>query len=576
MTNSTLDQLGVRGTVQASDLLPILPNGGATLQSATGANLRAFVLAGSGAQTGIAVITPSGDTTGVIDTAAIQTALNTGADVYLSPGVYYTNATLTITTTTQHGQRLYGAGSTSSTGLGAGTIIRPTAAVTTALLIDGTGFSGYMQGIRVDAITFDLTNLTDSSASVAINQVQAFDCSYDHVVVINYGTAKVAWLFTTGAYVSFLISCRGGLIRFAGASLANATTTITLTNCDITWIDHFNYVNVTFSGGAIQRPYDATVPIIYLAPGTTPYGYLPNVAGLYCAVMSKIDNSRDFSSIGCDWEQGGGYPATYNDGVHGVLTLIRVIQVTANATNTLFINPQFAGCYLLDAGVNTRVLGYQNTGMDLCTGKDYHFNDLPTSANIVGFTDFANYFGSGLTQTYSIVAATGAATYQKQTLKPAADADQVLAIRNAANTVYLDVATSGGGQVSIQNGALLVAYSDNATTETFEVNTTSGILKCFNTGVEGVRLTPSNGTVTLKSGGGVFIGGVNVLQPRQTGWGAASGTLSRAAYASYAGQTYTGAYVQATNQATDDAVKALAQRVAALITDLTTHGLIGP
>ena len=175
MTNSTLDQLGVRGTVQASDLLPILPNGGATLQSATGANLRAFVLAGSGAQTGIAVITPSGDTTGAIDRTAIQTALNTGADVYLSPGLYYTNATLTITTTTQHGQRLYGAGSTSSTGLGAGTIIRPTAAVTTALLIDGTGFGGYVLGFAVDDLTIDMVNMTDVSTNAAPEQVRRRD-----------------------------------------------------------------------------------------------------------------------------------------------------------------------------------------------------------------------------------------------------------------------------------------------------------------------------------------------------------------------------------------------------------------
>ena len=576
MTNATLDQLTARGPVQSGDLVPILPVGATVLQNETAAALRTFMLAGSGAQSGLVVLAPSGDTTGATDTAAIQAALNTGADVYLAPGVYYTNATLTITTVAQHGQRLYGAGPTSTTGLGAlATIIRPTAAVTTAIKIDGTPFSGFVQSFRVDALTIDMVNMADLSTSVAINQVQAFDLSYDRIRVINYGTAKVSWLFSTGAYVSVLTACAGGLVRFSGTALSNATTTITLNGCDFTWIDDNFAVGVALNGGTIQRPYDATVPIIYLAAGTTPYGYSPNVAGLYCAVMSKIDNSRNFSSIGCDWEQDGGYPATYNDGTHGVLTLIRVVQVTALATNTLFINPQFAGCYLLDAGINTRVLGYQTVGIDLCTGKDYHFGDLPTSGNIVGFTNFTSYLGGGTTVTYTINAALGSGAFQTFAIRPAADADQVFTIKNAAGSFLLDFNTSAN-QFSLANGVGLTCYSDTLSTQTFSVNGATGLVIASNAGVEGVRLTPSGGTVTLKAGGGIFIGGVNVLQPRKTGWGVASGTLSRAAYTAYAGQTYTGTYTQATEQATDNAVKLLSQTVAALISDLTSHGLIGP
>ncbi len=200
MPNATLDSLSPRGAVAGSDLVPILPAGGATLLSATAAALKAYALAGSGAMTGLVVITPSGDVSGATDTAAIQSALNTGADVYLSPGVFVTNATLTLTTTAQHGQRLFGAGPTSQTGLGAGaTIIRPTAAVTTAILIDGTAFAGYIQQAKLDGFTIDLANLPDTTASVAINQVQAYDCGYDRVGVMNFGTAKVSWLFTTGA-----------------------------------------------------------------------------------------------------------------------------------------------------------------------------------------------------------------------------------------------------------------------------------------------------------------------------------------------------------------------------------------
>lgn len=89
-------------------------------------------------------------------------------------------------------------------------------------------------------------------------------------------------------------------------------------------------------------------------------------------------------------------------------------------------------------------------------------------------------------------------------------------------------------------------------------------------------LNGTSGGLTIGSGQVITVGAVQVLKTRQTGWGAASGALSRSALAAYAGQTYTGSYVQATVQATDDALKALAQHFAALVTDLTAHGVIGP
>jgi len=59
-----------------------------------------------------------------------------------------------------------------------------------------------------------------------------------------------------------------------------------------------------------------------------------------------------------------------------------------------------------------------------------------------------------------------------------------------------------------------------------------------------------------------------------TGWGAASGTLSRAAYAAYAGQVISNPPTQAEVQALDDAVKLLSQTVAALLADLRTQKII--
>lgn len=59
------------------------------------------------------------------------------------------------------------------------------------------------------------------------------------------------------------------------------------------------------------------------------------------------------------------------------------------------------------------------------------------------------------------------------------------------------------------------------------------------------------------------------------GWSAPTGTLTRGAYAAYAGQTMGAAYSQTAAQTNDDALKTLAQTVAALLTDLRTTGIIG-
>lgn len=67
-------------------------------------------------------------------------------------------------------------------------------------------------------------------------------------------------------------------------------------------------------------------------------------------------------------------------------------------------------------------------------------------------------------------------------------------------------------------------------------------------------------------------GVIDALQ--DTGWTASTGTPAKGAYAAYAGQTVSAAYVQAEAQATDDAVKALAARVIALEAALRANGAI--
>lgn len=77
---------------------------------------------------------------------------------------------------------------------------------------------------------------------------------------------------------------------------------------------------------------------------------------------------------------------------------------------------------------------------------------------------------------------------------------------------------------------------------------------------------------TVTGNPGTFVE-VRAVQ-KQTGWTAATGTAAKGAYATYAGQTVSAAYVQAEAQATDNAVRAISQRFKALEDDLRTAGVI--
>ena len=567
MTNATLDQLTARGPVQSGDLVPILPVGATVLQNETAAALRTFMLAGSGAQSGLVVLAPSGDTTGATDTAAIQAALNTGADVYLAPGVYYTNATLTITTVAQHGQRLYGAGPTSTTGLGAlATIIRPTAAVTTAIKIDGTPFSGFVQSFRVDALTIDMVNMADLSTSVAINQVQAFDLSYDRIRVINDGVNKRGWLFTTGAYTTTIANCQAQIVEGIGTSTAMGVTTLTFINFDGNQVRMTYAANIRFYGGAFQGTGSTKFRLRF----ATAIQLDTDVEGT--GVFLDVDNSVNGLWSRCELQ---GFSGTYMVGTPGQSAMLLDQQVNFNTypfnlgVGSFNFNNQGAAGHssiLSGAAGAYYYLDMGRAGSDVRLGVASSANDFLSGTAAGDAALFSLGGGSalwlgGAQQPQAKVTSTGFNTFGTGALqqgivliKPSADTD-VFSVYNAAGTAKFDINTSGTGTTSLLNGGVLIGYSDGFSTQKWSLNATTG---------------------NLVLTGGVFVGALQVVGARQTGWGAASGTLSRAAYAAYAGQTYTGAYVQATAQATDDAVKALAQQFAALRVDLTAHGLIGP
>lgn len=69
-------------------------------------------------------------------------------------------------------------------------------------------------------------------------------------------------------------------------------------------------------------------------------------------------------------------------------------------------------------------------------------------------------------------------------------------------------------------------------------------------------------------------GAVVISHVPETGWTAGTGTANKGAFATYAGQTVSAAYVQAEAQQTDDKVKANSQRIKALEDALRSRGLI--
>jgi hypothetical protein len=470
----TLDQLKPRGTPADTDLIPTLPAGGQTLMNQTVGALRAGVL-NSVAQFGAV------DPTGVADsTAAFQAAIASGQSFTIPPGVFKISANLALNASANSGQTITGAGPTDNNGLGTGkTILRPTSAVTALFTIDGTPFSGFVQSFGFAEFTVDLTHVSDLTANAAFVQSQAYDGRYSGVRVINYGVNNASWQFNTGAYTTQLRDCAGGAVRFNGTTVNNAVTTISLINCDILSIGGNYHVGVTLVGGAVQQPSSSAVPITYVAPGITPYAYSPNTAGIYVAALTTLQNCISFTSIGTDWENGGGFPTTYNDGTHGTLPLICVLKVQASAQDTTFITPGFAGMYVLDSSTTTSIIG-QNisvVGGDITSRPSYHLGTTNILGNLIGFTNLANYLNTNTTITFQISASTGSAQFTGVLVEPATDSTTVFQIKASNGNQIVDVATgSGTGDFLFNNGCQVGGYTDNATTQTWGLLSTTGAL----------------------------------------------------------------------------------------------------
>ena len=496
-TSVPLNTLGNRGNLVCTDELPDLPSGGATLEQVTGCQLKAFIVG--------SIDNYGADPTGATDsTAAIQAALNAGGRLYCA-GTYKVSATLTLTAEAQAGLILSGSGATDNLGVGAGKcIIRPTSALAGAVFtIDGTPFSGFIEGVGFENLTVDMTNMSDVATNIAFNQVQAFDAHYRGVRVINYGVHKLSWNFSAGAYTSTVQDSQGGIVNFAGVSGYNAATTISLNNVDILSLTHNYYQNTTITGGAIQQPYYSGMKIVYVPPGTVGYALGQNTAGFYGAVMTEISNSLQFTSVGADWEQGGGYPSTYNDGTHGTLNLYPIVLIDSTSINTTFIAPTFAGCYLVDYGVATNVVAQGQsgvTGMTITTGFQVDTGSRQEAGTVYGISSFYGT-ASGSPQTYSLVGSTGVGNFFDVAIKPGTDGN-VFSLAKA-NGTGLEVCSSSGLYCVFENSMAIAGYSDSFTTLAWQLSVPgagNGELQIYGSGTPNIILLGGNGTIQANGG----------------------------------------------------------------------------
>ena len=493
VTNPTTNQLTPRGAVAGTDIVPLLPSAASTLQSAQLSDIANYVL------TSVKSYGAVGD--GVTDdTAAIQTAINTGLSLYFPAGTYKISSTLTVSTTQSHGQILSGSGAGAGNGLGAGvSVIQPTSAVSVAIKVDGAPFTGYVQGFGIEYLAIDMANMTDATSSAAIQQAQAYDCSYRNVRVLHDGSAKRAWLFTTGAYTTLLLNTQGNILDFEGTNSGNGVTTTTVVNHDGGQVV-MNYANsIRFIGGAFQ------------GTGTTKF-YIRNSAdthietdvegtGTYLNVDSTVNGIFSRSEL-------QGFAGTYMVGTAAPAQILLDQQTNYNAYpfnldfGHLNVNNEGVASYssFLSGGASANYyMELGRTGLDSLWGVAAATNDF-LSGTAAGDTVFSTWATGqslwlGANQTASAkVTSTGFNTFGTGTLKqgivnvkPSGDTD-AFTVQNAAGTYVFDWNTQGTASASLAewvNGAGLIGYSGAFTGQTWKILTTTGVAQ-----FQGLTITP--------------------------------------------------------------------------------------
>lgn len=271
----------------------------------------------------------------------------------------------------------------------------------------------------------------------------------------------------------------------------------------------------------------------------------PVVVGAFLSGEERVLNGG-FDTDTSDWTAQGATPSSVAGGFIG--NCLRIQRDTAAAAYEYQI-------LKLEPYRRHRFTIYQKNGTSI--GRVYLGNSLiggeyltVVTMNNAGWTAYTVDFTPTQKSVYCTVVVNGATgTY--------VDYDSISCVPLAL-TVNGDEHVSGNQSVA---GNSAIAGNE----------TVGGTLTVTGASTVGGTLTT---TGNFSTSGVINVQGNQVVGPRDTGWTAGTGTQLKGAFATYAGATHTGAYVQATVQALDDAAKNASQRVLAIEAVLRTHGLI--
>jgi hypothetical protein len=185
-------------------------------------------------------------------------------------------------------------------------------------------------------------------------------------------------------------------------------------------------------------------------------------------------------------------------------------MVAGTAQNSTFVNPTFAGMYMLDLAKSTSIDG-QNIGVgggDIRTRQLYYLGGVNVAGTIQGFTDLPSYLNTSATKTFDLNPVDGSATFLTIQVKPAADGDARLVVRNAATQPLFDFSTAeGGGIFAINYGSTIAGFTDAFTTQSWTIAANTGQATFAGGLIKPV--TDGNSVLLWKNAAGTVLLGLN-------------------------------------------------------------------
>jgi hypothetical protein len=453
------------------------------------------------------------------NTAALQTCLNTGRVIKWPRGVVNFSQ-LVFNTVAQQGQVCEGDGAVSAAGTGAfKTVLTPDGTVTPAIILDGTPFGTWIEGIRFRNFALDMAAFADVSTSIGIQTVKTFDTKFDGIRILNDGVNKRGWKALAGTYVSKWDTCQAQWIELIGTSDVNGVTTCVFTNMDANNVNCNYCANIKFRDGSYQGTgtrfkfrNSAAILIDTDVEGS----------GVYLDVDNSVSYLRSFAEL-------QGFTGTYMVGTPGQSCILWDQQVNFNAypaslsTGYIHLNNQGAvsNNSILSGGAFATYLDFGGAASNIRFGTAGAANDFfggTIAGDGVVFTLGNTSFWIGINQlpVYKFQA-----TGLSVNAQGSPQATQF--VSGAANKYsYVDIARAGGDGARLAvagaandfiNGSAagdLLAYTVGATnlylgtnsTLAVQINSTQQILMPV------LKASASYANDAAASAGGVPVGGL--------------------------------------------------------------------